>query len=251
MFLFGLKGKPSIEFAALCVSAVAGAAFAAPRLASSGLGYRRAAKLIADYFEQGLVGTLPIGGTTPAEKAMEHATKAVSRLEFLQRKHDSLTTRDGITGLYNQAFVMERLRLDFERGKRSNDSYAVLVFHLDQLGFVASHGGEADAEAALRHVANSLRKHMDTSDWLGRWDGGEFVGVLWGADEAAARDTCCRLQDSLADDGLMREGRSYSLSLSSGVLFPGRDETFPQLVERIRACLVTVRERGRNSLTVM
>ncbi len=150
-----------------------------------------------------------------------------------------------------EAFVMERLRQDFERGKRSNDSYAVLVFHLDQLGFVASHGGEADAEAALRHVANSLRKHMDTSDWLGRWDGGEFVGVLWGADEAAARDTCCRLQDSLADDGLMREGRSYSLSLSSGVLFPGRDETFPQLVERIRACLVTVRERGRNSLTVM
>lgn len=90
----------------------------------------------------------------------------------------SLATEDGLTRLYVRRYVENRLDEEFERAKRSNGNFSLMMVDVDELKKVNDNFGHAAGDKLLRTVATVLRSTLRGMDVPGRWGGDEFAVIL-------------------------------------------------------------------------
>jgi diguanylate cyclase (GGDEF)-like protein len=85
---------------------------------------------------------------------------------------------DAMTGLSTYRVLRDRLAFEVERGKRSNDGFAVLFLDLDRFKEVNDQFGHEAGNDVLRAVAGEIRNAVRASDVAARYGGDEFVVIL-------------------------------------------------------------------------
>jgi diguanylate cyclase (GGDEF)-like protein len=85
---------------------------------------------------------------------------------------------DTMTGLSTYRVLRDRLAFEVERGKRSNDGFAVLFLDLDRFKDVNDQFGHEAGNDILRAVADEIRNAVRASDVAARYGGDEFVVIL-------------------------------------------------------------------------
>jgi diguanylate cyclase (GGDEF)-like protein len=85
---------------------------------------------------------------------------------------------DAITGLTTYRVLRDRLAFEVERGKRSNEGFAVLFLDLDRFKEVNDQYGHESGNDVLRAVAGEIRNAVRASDVAARYGGDEFVVIL-------------------------------------------------------------------------
>jgi diguanylate cyclase (GGDEF)-like protein len=85
---------------------------------------------------------------------------------------------DTITGLSTYRVLRDRLAFEVERGKRSNEGFAVLFLDLDRFKDVNDLYGHEAGNDILRAVADEIRNAVRASDVAARYGGDEFVVIL-------------------------------------------------------------------------
>jgi diguanylate cyclase (GGDEF)-like protein len=95
---------------------------------------------------------------------------------------------DTMTGLSTYRVLRDRLAFEVERGKRSNEGFAVLFMDLDRFKDVNDQYGHEAGNDILRAVADEIRSAVRASDVAARYGGDEFVVILTRTDlEGGAR----------------------------------------------------------------
>jgi diguanylate cyclase (GGDEF)-like protein len=95
---------------------------------------------------------------------------------------------DTMTGLSTYRVLRDRLAFEMERGKRSNEGFAVLFMDLDRFKEVNDQFGHEAGNDILRAVADEIRSAVRASDVAARYGGDEFVVILTRTDlEGGAR----------------------------------------------------------------
>ncbi|MDO8964631.1 MAG: diguanylate cyclase [Coriobacteriia bacterium] len=108
---------------------------------------------------------------------------------FENRRVLGLSVVDPLTGLPNQRYLEDRLRveIDYARGDDATVSLACLDVH----GFDRVNAGGRDAgDTVLRRIATALNTASRHGDVVVRLGGDEFAVVMPATDAAAARDAC-------------------------------------------------------------
>ena len=98
-----------------------------------------------------------------------------------------MSRQDSLTGLLNRHALEEALRLQVQRSLRLRMPFCVLMVDADHFKRINDRLGHAVGDMALKHLATLLRTQMRSIDTLGRIGGEEFVVILPGLQEDAAR----------------------------------------------------------------
>ncbi|WP_121317244.1 EAL domain-containing protein [Paraburkholderia sp. RAU2J] len=168
-----------------------------------------------------------------------------------QQQLKFLATRDSLTGLYNRAYLTERMRDLFEPGVAAGGelaSVAVLFVDLDGFKKVNDTAGHEAGDALLCSVAERLSACVDRRDTLARVGGDEFVIVISAYENSGYLiGLARRILDMIAVPFAVA-GNEYYLGASIGIsLFPEDGQDVATLMRNADSAMYHAKQRGRNN----
>ncbi|MDP4985351.1 diguanylate cyclase, partial [Pseudoalteromonas tunicata] len=106
--------------------------------------------------------------------------EAINKKELEEANHklESLSRIDRLTGLYNRGFWEESLKKEAKRLQRNEGQSCLLMLDVDHFKRINDEFGHSGGDAALRHIADVLKKTLRESDLIGRFGGEEFAVTL-------------------------------------------------------------------------
>ena len=148
----------------------------------------------------------------------------VSRLTWAafreRRRATALSDYDALTGLVSRRAYLQAVR---ETLAAAATPCAALVVDLEGLQRLNEQSGYEAGNAALKLVAEALRRVLRDGDVAARWGGDEFAVLLRGSDLAAAHAAGARVRSAVQAATLEVAGRHLRCRVSVGCAASPRD----------------------------
>jgi diguanylate cyclase (GGDEF)-like protein/PAS domain S-box-containing protein len=167
-----------------------------------------------------------------------------------QQQLKYLATRDSLTGLYNRAYLTERMRDLFEPSALDNELARVAVLFVDLDGFkkVNDTAGHEAGDALLCSVARRLASCVEAEDTLARVGGDEFVIVVSSYNDTSDLIALARQILETVGVPFAVADNEYYLGASIGIsLFPEDGLDVPTLMRNADSAMYSAKQRGRNN----
>ena len=150
----------------------------------------------------------------------------VEKERELRERVSSLLITDHLTGLYNSAYLRERIREEIEGYGRRQRSFAVVFLDIDGFKAINDEHGHIAGDRVLKQVARAMKEVVRANEVLARYGGDEFVLLLTEAGRDEGLSAARRLQREVSGRTFQLNSRQLTMRLSAGVaVFPqdGRD----------------------------
>jgi len=152
---------------------------------------------------------------------------------------------DGLTGVYNRTYALERFDQEVGEAKRYRKKLSVIMFDLDHFKRVNDFFGHQIGDSVLQRVAQIFRYTMRDSDLIGRYGGEEFLIVLPETDCIEAAFVAERIRKDV-------EAQEWSepqlhVTISGGVSEYSGGEA-EQLIHRADSLMYQAKQLGRNRI---
>ncbi|MFI5207512.1 MAG: diguanylate cyclase [Gemmatimonadales bacterium] len=167
--------------------------------------------------------------------------------KFLESETAALFDR--LTGLYRREVVMDALAREIRRAARVHQPLSLIMFDVDRFKLVNDTLGHQAGDKVLAEIGRRMVDAGRAVDWLGRYGGEEFVGVLAGTDRSGGVLAAERIRNAVAALPIATGRTSRTVTLSAGVAaYDGGEEwpTTEQLVGAADAALYRAKNSGRN-----
>lgn len=148
----------------------------------------------------------------PYEEKLDSYFNELTKTMLLLEKQASF---DEMTGVYNKQSGTLFLGREIERSLRSKDPVTLCFIDLDGLKKINDTYGHQEGDRMIKAFSNILKQNVRSSDVTFRYGGDEFVLILTGSGEQAAR-TIQRIENSVRTFN-ERVNKPWTLSFSSGL----------------------------------
>ncbi len=174
----------------------------------------------------------------------------IRELKEKNSRLEDLVLRDGLTGLYNHAFLQERLEAEVSRSQRTGQPFGLLFIDVDHFKSINDSCGHQVGDAILRGISDvmkggaggfALREH----DLAARYGGDEFVLLLPETNKSGATAMAERLRRYVAGMSFGSMGARATLSIGIAA-FPSDGQHRRGLVQAADAALYAAKRMGRN-----
>lgn len=178
------------------------------------------------------------------ERLLFAAGPRVAHLQAVEAREVRART-DELTGLPNRR-GLERAQSLLETGRA-----ALLMADLDHFKRVNDRYGHVAGDAALRHLAELLRRVLRSHDVAARIGGEEFALWLPEASRDIAVEVAERVRSTVEATPVRWNGQEIQLTCSLGVaVMPACTTSLANLYPAADAALYRAKERGRNRVEV-
>ncbi|MEI8257489.1 MAG: GGDEF domain-containing protein, partial [Deltaproteobacteria bacterium] len=144
-------------------------------------------------------------------------------LSSARRRAAALAAGDALTGLTGRRAFIELLQEEVTMAGRRGQPTALLVLDLAGTRRINELYGQEAGNAALRLVADVLRRVLRQTDRAARIGGDEFAVLMSGADATAAQLAAQRIRHALAATTLDVGARHLRCTVSVGIASVPRD----------------------------
>lgn len=180
----------------------------------------------------------------------EKVAERTRQLELVNRqlREEKVTLQitsitDGLTGVYNRTYALERFEQEVSEAKRYRKRLSVIMFDLDHFKRVNDFFGHQVGDTVLQRVAQIFRYTMRDSDLIGRYGGEEFLIVLPETDCTEATLVAERIRKDV-ETQVWSEPQVH-VTLSGGVAEYGGGGA-EQLLRRADSLMYQAKQLGRN-----
>lgn len=182
--------------------------------------------------------------------AQEDLEKTNHKLELANRKLETLSTTDALTGVANRRRFDERLEQEWSRATRTKTPVGLLMIDLDYFKPYNDTYGHRGGDECLRRVAEAIQSRFKrTTDLVARYGGEEFAVLLPGIDERTAVARADATREHVARLGITHTGSPFGVvTVSAGVsaIIPPKASPSSMLVETADQRLYEAKRSGRN-----
>lgn len=171
----------------------------------------------------------------------------------LSDRMTSLIIKEGLTGLFNQIYIRQRLEEEIYRSKRYGHALSVLMIDLDNFKELNDRYGHTAGDHLLKYFSQLLTQTIRPSDIAARYGGEEFLILLPETDREEAHAVAERLRkrislypfriDSRKEDVLF----TISIGLST---YPEYGQSGDELITLADIALYQAKKEGKNKVAI-
>jgi diguanylate cyclase (GGDEF)-like protein len=169
----------------------------------------------------------------------------------VSEKMNSMIIREGLTGLFNKAYILQRLEEEFYRAKRYHHELSLLMIDLDNFKALNDRYGHTAGDRLLRYFSQLISETVRPSDIAARYGGEEFLILLpeTGGKEAGALAERLRLRISLHPFRLDSRKEDILFTISIGVAsYPEFGQGIEELIALADEALYQAKKDGKNKV---
>ena len=177
-------------------------------------------------------------------------TKTHIELKNTKEKLLKMAITDELTGLVNRRYFMERLHHEFDRMKRYDTTYSLLMVDIDNFKKINDTFGHKAGDIVLKTASEAMKKSLRTSDIIGRFGGEEFAALLPEADMKAASFIAERLRKKVEESYIEYESSKIAITISIGVTQSNITDTkIDEIIIRSDTAMYQAKKDGRNRIS--
>lgn len=145
--------------------------------------------------------TLPILVLYPMLFAWLSHRTAMRLLEH-KRRLELMSTRDGMTGVYNRRHWETLLRNEFDHCRRSHRVATILLIDIDHFKSINDTWGHDVGDEAIIAITRQIQMTLRAGDHIGRFGGDEFAVIMSGTPAESAIAAMSRVHERLENMSL-------------------------------------------------
>jgi diguanylate cyclase (GGDEF)-like protein/PAS domain S-box-containing protein len=176
--------------------------------------------------------------------------KAEAALRDSERRFREQALRDGLTGLYNQRYLYQRLAECIDTAEQHDTPVSLIFIDLDRFKEVVDTHGHLNGSRAIRDVARTIDSCLEAPAFAVAYAGDEFVVVLPGWDQPRAADKASQIRERIKQTRyVLNQGIEVRLQASFGVAtYPQDAASLNDLIAAADHALFAVKEAGKDAV---
>jgi len=160
----------------------------------------------------------------------------------------SLSIHDGLTGIYNHAFIVEALKDEVERSRRYGSLLSIVLFDIDDFKKVNDTFGHLTGDAVLQKLAELLKASLRAIDIVGRYGGEEFLAILPETDGINGYIVAERFRERVEQEAFSNGEGHINITVSGGVAHYTHGMDVNKLIKMADDNLYTAKREGKNRI---
>jgi diguanylate cyclase (GGDEF)-like protein len=183
------------------------------------------------------------------------ALRPVIRAMLREKQLVETSSHDGLTGLYNHAYMQEYLDSEIQRAQRYGHSLSLLMFDIDYFKMVNDNYGHQTGDIVLKRISKVTSQTIRVIDTAARYGGEEFIVILPELDNHGAVTLAERLRTNIAAAKVLStSGDEISVTMSAGVVTcDGCYDRYDKhhLITEVDKAMYASKDAGRNRITAV
>ena len=154
---------------------------------------------------------------------------------------------DPLTQIANRRALFERGIMEFNRARRHDISFSLLIIDCDYFKKINDKFGHLIGDSMLIHLCRNFERNIREVDFLARYGGEEFVILLPHCDASGAMEKAKVIQDAVAQHPLYKDDLQIEVTISLGIAeLNDKHMSFERLLKDADDALLVAKEKGRN-----
>lgn len=161
-----------------------------------------------------------------------------------------LSTKDGLTGVFNRRYFDIHLEQMIERAKEKNIPFCLMILDVDHFKQVNDTYGHQAGDEVLKTMTAKLKSCFRVTDLIARYGGEEFTVILRDVDLEEGKQIAerTRMQIEELQFNISDHCSPIKCTVSIGIARYNLQETASQLIEHADKALYEAKESGRNRI---
>ncbi|WP_083571017.1 bifunctional diguanylate cyclase/phosphodiesterase [Halomonas sp. QHL1] len=170
----------------------------------------------------------------------------LSRIKHAEQQWEYLANHDPLTGLPNRRLFKDRLEQAVSQGRRSGETFAVLLLDLNDFKALNDGFGHDIGDQALKALGSRIKGLLKEDDTLARWGGDELLLLVRDlVDPSAISPLVERILDAL-EAPLVIGRQEFRLTASIGIAIGGvTNHTTSALIMQADGAMYSAKDAGQ------
>ena len=170
------------------------------------------------------------------------------RQQVLESTNKALT--DPLTQLPNRLAYNQRLKQEYARWKRYNNTLLLMIWDIDFFKKVNDNYGHQAGDKVLKVVAEMLQKNIRETDFISRFGGEEFVSIMPETSLGGGFIIAEKIRAVVEKLEFQYHGSNVKVTISCGITLFMENDTPEIAFERADKALYQAKEQGRNRCVI-
>lgn len=153
---------------------------------------------------------------------------------------------DGLTGIFNHRYMIDRIQNEIQRFNRTNEKFSVLFIDMDDFKSINDTYSHYHGDEVLIKTANILTTHSREIDVVGRYGGDEFIILALSSDHNSSVQLAKRLLREI-EETIFYDNIKTTVSIGMKT-YEGED--FEEFMELLDKSMYKAKNSGKNRLHV-
>ena len=175
------------------------------------------------------------------------------QLREIQKRLESLSLTDELTGVLNRRGILKRLKEELNRAKREGKSFAVILLDIDNFKKINDVFGHDAGDKVLIETTNRIINNIRPYDLVGRYGGDEFlIGInVKKGDKDLAYKIAKRFFKAISEKSFKIGDKKINLTVSMGINFvKNPSDELQKIIKNADNFLLKAKERGKNKIVM-
>ena len=174
------------------------------------------------------------------------------RFKEYQDKLKEMASKDGLTGVYNHALLIELFEKELNKQERNAGNISFVMLDIDYFKKVNDSYGHISGDIVLKELSQILEASTRSSDIVGRFGGEEFGIVLPEISADEAYKLCDRIRQTIENYDFFISDIAIKITVSMGMYFKTSNDSISNkdIIKNADAALYTAKHSGRNRVEV-